>query len=65
MVSHIKFLPITLTLDRSFIGIATRVPNTDVFVKDGSRLQGDRDEAKGLAASTLPTCNTFFKKSIH
>ncbi len=34
MVSHIKFLPITLTLDRSFIVIATRVPNTDVFVKD-------------------------------
>ena len=65
MVSHIKFLPITLTLDTSFIVIATRVPNTDVFVKDGSRLQGDRDEAKRLSTSTLLTCNTFFKKSIH
>ena len=65
MISHIKFLPITLTLDRSFIVIATRVPNTDVFVKDGSRLQGDRDEAKRLSTSTLLTCNTFFKKSIH
>lgn len=65
MVAHIKFLPITLTLDRAFIVIATRVPNTDVFVKEWSRLQGDRDEAKGLSTSTSPTCNTFFKKSIH